>query len=240
MKAKIYNVFLSILVTAFCIVALFVYKDFKNMYDSQNTYDEIKEQCVSEKSAQNDDKKIDWDKLYKINSDIVAWIYIPGTPIDYPVLKSKDYDYYLAHDLYGKSSKYGSIFIDKRLYDEPFKSENLIIYGHNMGHWTDVMFGSLMEYKDKGYFKKHKYVYLYTPERKVKYQIISVREVSSSSDAYDIDIKKREFSNWINNLISKSIYPCIDSDSVCNVKHIMTLSTCTYGTNRFAIHCIPT
>lgn len=238
MKSKIYNLILGILVITFCIVCSFVYKDFKNMYDNQKTYDDIKEQCVSIKSTQDDnDKKIDWDKLYKINEDIIAWIEIPDTPVDYPVVKSKDYDYYLSHDIHREYSKYGSIFVDQRLYDEPFASKNLIVFGHNMGHWTDVMFGSLMEYKEIGYFDKHKYVYLYTQQKKVKYQIVSVREVSSSSDAYKIDFEKGKFKNWINNGISKSIYSC--TDSVGTVEQVLTLSTCTYGENRLVLHCIP-
>ena len=238
MKSKIYNFILFISIIAFYVVCFFVYKDIKKIYECKNTYDEIKKQCVSEKTTQNDNKKIAWDKLYKLNSDIVAWIEIPDTPIDYPVLKSENYDYYLSHDIHKEYSKFGAIFIDQRLYNNPFESKNFIVYGHNMGHWTDVMFGSLMEYKEKKYFDKHKYVYLYTPKIRETYQIVSVREVSSSSDAYNIDFEKGEFKNWINNVISKSIYPC--TDNVGNVKHIMTLSTCTYGENRLVMHCIPT
>lgn len=236
MKTKLYNLFLVILIILFCVVGSFVYKDFKKMYDSKKIYDEINEQCVSKKSTQNTDKIIDWDKLYKINSDIVAWIEIPNTPIDYPVLKSKDYNYYLSHDIHKKYSQYGSIFIDNRLYDNPFESKNLILYGHNMGHWTDVMFGTLMKYKEKKYLDKHKYIYLYTKKRKEKYQIVSIREVPSVSDAYDIDFTQEEFDTWLNNAVTKSIFHC--SNDVKKVRQVLTLSTCTYGTNRLVVHCI--
>ena len=236
LKTKIYNVILFILIIAFVIVGALFFGDYKKLYEQTKTYKDIKEQCVSNPTAQNDKKEINWKKLFKINSDIVAWIDIPGTPVDYPVVKSKDNDYYLTHDIHQESSSYGSIFIDSRLYDKPFQSKNLIIYGHNMGKWTDVMFGSLMEYKDNDYFKKHKYVYLYTPGNKMKYKVISIREVSSKSEAYKVDFEKGGFRKWLDNAVTQSIYSV---DEKIENGHVLTLSTCTYGANRLVLHCIP-
>lgn len=231
MKSKRYNLFLGILIVAFCVVCSFVFKDYKKMYDTKKNYKNMKEQCVSE-TAQNAGRKIHWDKLYKINRDIVAWLEIPDTPIDYPVVKTEDNDYYLSHDIYKNNSTYGAIFIDERLYSEPFESKNLIVYGHNMGHWTDVMFGTLMKYEDKDYLKEHRYVYLYTPSGEKKYKIVSVREASASSDAYRVDFRKENFKNWRDNVIGRSV------ENTDNIEQILTLSTCTYGNNRLVLHCI--
>lgn len=236
MKKRIYNITLLISIVLLFVVCSIIYKDFKKMYECNRIYDEIKEQCVST-SAESIDKKINWKKMESINADIVAWVYIPNTQIDYPVLKSQNYDYYLSHNIHGKYSQYGSIFIDNRLYDNPFESKNLLVYGHNMGHGTDIMFGTLMKYKEKGYLDKHKYIYLYTKKRKEKYQIVSIREVSSVSDAYDIDFTQEEFDTWLNNAVTKSIFHC--SNDVKKVRQVLTLSTCTYGMNRLVVHCIP-
>lgn len=201
------------------------------MYDTIKTYGDIKEQCVSGKSANSDSRKTNWNKLSRINSDIAAWIEIPGTVINYPVVRTTEYDYYLTHDIHKKYSKYGSIFIDERLAHNFSKCRNLIVYGHNMGRWTDVMFSSLMKYKNQDFYNRHKYVYLYMKDKTEKYKIVNIRETSSSSDAYKIEFSDSEYEEWINKVIPLS-------DNTGGIKKILTLSTCTYGSERLVLHCI--
>lgn len=234
MKMKIYDAILIVLFILLFVVGSIIYKDYKKMYDVVKTYDDVKEQCVSV-SAESNDKKIDWDKLYEMNHDIVAWLYIPGTSVDYPVVRSTDYDYYLSHDYHKKYSKYGSIFIDERIRNSLFESKNLILYGHNMGRYTDIMFSSFMKYKDQTYLREHKYVYFYTRKKATKYEIVSVREVSATSDAYKVDFNKKEFRNWLNGVVDKSVTPY----DISKVNQVLTLSTCTYGENRLVLHCVP-
>ena len=242
LKMKIYDIVLVIFILLFIAAGSVIYKDYKKMYDAKKVYDEIKEQCVSDKNktAENNEKNINWDKLYKINSDITAWIEIPGTVIDYPVVRTQDYDFYLSHDIRKKYSKFGTLFIDQRLYKKPFKSKNLVIYGHNMGRYTDIMFSSLMQYEKQIYCNKHKYIHLYRKEEMQTYKIISVREVSSSSDAYKIKLRKGEYLKWIDNAVRKS-ENLADNDKVnkeTQPEKVLTLSTCTYGKNRLVLHCI--
>lgn len=238
-KINKYNIILVVLIAFFLVVCSIVFGDIKKIFDTKKDYENIKEQCVSDKSGKENGRKINWDKLYKINDDIVAWIYIPGTPIDYPVVLTTDSNYYLSHDIHKKYSQYGSVFIDKTVNEKPFESKNLILFAHNMGRWTDVMFGSLMKYKEQAYYKKHKYVYLYTPSGKEKYKIISVREVSASSDAYNVDFKKGELKEWISSTAAQSVVPGIEIEDTEKIEKVMTLSTCTYGTSRLVLHCIP-
>ncbi len=231
MKNKIYNVILVFLILSLIVVCSIIYKDYKKMYDTIKTYGDIKEQCVSGKSANSDSRKINWNKLSRINSDIAAWIKIPGTVINYPVVRTTEYDYYLTHDIHKKYSKYGSIFIDERLAHNFSKCRNLIVYGHNMGRWTDVMFSSLMKYKNQDFYNRHKYVYLYMKDKTEKYKIVNIRETSSSSDAYKIEFSDSEYEEWINKVIPLS-------DNTGGIKKILTLSTCTYGSERLVLHCI--
>lgn len=102
---------------------------------------------------------IDFKALKTINKDSAAWLYCPGTVIDYPVMQAEDYNYYLKHLPDDKSNANGSLFID--YHNAPDFSEPLtIIYGHNMK--SGEMFGSLVGYKKQGYYEEHPYMYLYT------------------------------------------------------------------------------
>lgn len=238
LKTKIYNIILFFLIVAFVAVGLLVFSDYKKIYEQTKAYKDIKEQCVSNPTAQKDEKKINWEKLYKINSDIVAWIDIPGTPVDYPVVMTKDSNYYLNHDIHKKASKYGCVFIDRTINKKPSKDKNLIIFAHNMGRWTDVMFSTLMKYEDKEYLKKHRKVFLYTSKGREIFNIVSVREVTPSSDAYHVDFGKIKLEKWISNAVSNSVVADTEFEAG-RVKKILTLSTCTYEENRLVLHCIP-
>jgi len=102
---------------------------------------------------------IDFGALKDVNNDAAAWLYCPGTVIDYPVMKAKDYDYYLRHLPDGTYNANGSLFIDYN--NAPDFSEKLtIIYGHHMK--SGKMFGGLKGYKQQEYFEDHPYMYLYT------------------------------------------------------------------------------
>lgn len=95
-----------------------------------------------------------------------------------------------------------------------------------------------MKYRDIKYAKKHKRIYLYTKDSNEPfvYRIISIREVNKSSDAYRVNFKKKEFFNWKSVLKEKSIFNVQDTD-IKDVKQILTLSTCTYDSNRLVLHC---
>ena len=105
--------------------------------------------------------EIDFEMLRTINGDATAWLYSPGTVIDYPVLKADDYYYYLNHLIDGTTNANGSLFIDYN--NAPDFSDRLtVIYGHHMK--SGSMFGSLVGYKDQQYYNEHPYMYLYTEQ----------------------------------------------------------------------------
>ena len=104
---------------------------------------------------------IDFDLLKEVNTDALAWLYSPGTVIDYPVMRADDYDYYLRHLPDGRANKNGSLFVDFN--NAPDFGDSLtVIYGHNMK--TGQMFGGLTKYKSQKYYDEHPYMYLYTED----------------------------------------------------------------------------
>lgn len=112
---------------------------------------------------------IDFEKLQAINPDAVAWLYCPDTVIDYPVMRSDDYNRYLHHLPDGTYNANGSLFLD---YNNPsdFSGRLNIIYGHHMR--SKRMFGSLDQYKKQTYYETHPYMYLYTVQKNYRVDLL--------------------------------------------------------------------
>lgn len=98
-------------------------------------------------------RSVDVEACVAQNPDFAAWLTIPGTPVDYPVVRSNRTDYYLTHLFSGENSKLGCLFsLPSADYQTP--SRNIAIYGHHLSH-SDAMFSSLVQYKDSGYCAAH-------------------------------------------------------------------------------------
>ena len=114
--------------------------------------------------------------LQKQNEELVGWIRIPGTVIDYPVMQTgSDNDYYLTHDFNREENVHGTPFLDMNC--KIGVSDNLIIYGHHMKDGT--MFQNLMKYKDAAFCESNGTVEWDTPEETCEYQIIYVMLISA-------------------------------------------------------------
>jgi sortase B len=132
------------------------------------------EEAEPETSAQTKTPDIlpEYQEIYNENNDLVGWLEIEGTNINYPVLQSdseEDSQYYLTHSFAKKKDKNGSLFMDYRN-DFLNRDTNLIIYGHNMKNGT--MFGSLKKYLEKGYLEEHPTVRFDTIYERGTYQVI--------------------------------------------------------------------
>ena len=114
----------------------------------------------------------------------MAWITVPGTPIDYPVALGEDNSYYLNHTVTGESNILGSIFATA---GTDFKESHIILYGHNMA--SGKMFGSLKKYHDKDFRNTYPYVYVYTPETTYTCAIYSVYSTRYDSDVFTLGYK---------------------------------------------------
>jgi sortase B len=104
---------------------------------------------------------IDFKGLQALNPEVVGWIFIPGTRIDYPVMHSGDNEFYLKHDFEGNFSEGGSIFLEA-INKPDFSEADSRIYGHNM--YDRSMFGSLPDYRKTDFAAYYTHIFLYTPE----------------------------------------------------------------------------
>ena len=166
----------------------------------------------------------DFDRLKKMNSDIVGYIEVENTNISYPVVKSSDNSYYLNHSYKKEKNNIGSIFLDYRN-DLDNLSKNNIIYGH--GRLDNTMFGSLNNLLDSNNLdsKESYYITLSTPNSIMTFKIFSVYTIPK--EGYYIKTyfsSNKYFKEFLETIMKRSIYN-FNTDVSTNDK-ILTLSTC--------------
>ena len=165
---------------------------------------------------------VDFEALSEINPDIVEWIYIEDTQINYPVVQGRDNQYYLKRLFDGKWNSAGCVFLDS--HNEPdFSDRHSIIYGHHMKNGT--MFSGLTEYKKQEFYEGHPTVLLMTSEQNIRVEIFAGYVASVEDNAWEIAMGSDvEFENWLEEASS-----CFKSEVAPAVTdRIVTLSTCSY------------
>ena len=163
------------------------------------------------------------------NKDFVAWLTIPGTKINYPVVRSNNTEYYLHHLFNGKESKLGCLFSLKSS-DYQAPSKNIAIYGHHISH-SDAMFSTLMDYKDASYCAAHSLIRVSSLYGERTYRVFAVLNMNVSDwDAATASFSNNEsFLRFVNRAIEKSM---VDTGvQVTAEDNILTLITCdrSYG-----------
>ncbi|MCL2013353.1 MAG: class B sortase [Oscillospiraceae bacterium] len=168
----------------------------------------------------------DFKALKKVNEDSAAWLYSPGTMINYPVMKANDYNYYLKHLPDGTWNANGSLFIDYN--NAPDFSEPLtVIYGHHMK--SEAMFGSLKGYKAQSYYKKHPFMYLYTQKRNYRIDLMYGAVIAAGQWS-------RQGFMYSGNVESLVAYAAENTTFKSDVSYkigdrLVALSTCSYEYN---------
>lgn len=149
MKCKVLIVLLILIcIIAFCFYIFIIFNDFQEKEESnKDTENLIKETIIV--NEETEEKNIDWNKLKEINKDIIAWIEIPDTIINYPILKDNNL-YYLKHSYNKKYNSNGSIFTTNK---NPFEEFETLLYGHNMKNGS--MFSILDKYMDEDFLYTH-------------------------------------------------------------------------------------
>lgn len=149
----------------------------------------VKNQSIRKISTSNKsdplERVIDFEKLKAINEDIKAWIYIPGTNIDYPILVGSSDEEYINKNLNREYTPLGSIFTYS---GTNFTKGNTFIFGHNMA--SGQMFGELKKYRDLDFFKENRDFYIYTERKVMRCNIFSVFIANENdvvfSDEYEL------------------------------------------------------
>lgn len=188
------------------------------------------------------EKSIDWDALYEENEHIYAWIYIPGTKVDYPILQHPEIDdYYLNRNLDGSSGYPGCIY-SETVTSKDFTDYNTLIYGHNMRN--DTMFGSLHDYENAIFFDEYHYVYIYTPETVLVYDIFAAYMYTNDHIYYSFDFGVEEgYQEYIDSIFAiRDMTANIREDvEVTSEDYMLTMSTCMGAgreNNRYVVNAV--
>lgn len=172
----------------------------------------------------------EYSLIFPMNTDMVGWIKVEGTKVNYPVLQTPDTpNYYLTRDFYKKSSRHGAIYANETA-DLTTPSDNVTLYGHKMKDGS--MFASLHSYKDKAFFTEHPYITFNTLTEHHTYQILSVFITSANIGegfVYHtfVDGDEQTFTDFVAECKRLSLYDT-QVDAVYGDK-LLTLSTCDHG-----------
>ena len=164
-----------------------------------------------------------FEDYQRLNPDVIGWLDIYGTGVDYPIVHGQDNMKYLSHAPDGKYSASGSLYLDYRNHPD-FHDFNNIIFGHHMDQ--HMMFGDLSNFLTRLYFIQHKYGKIYANENWQGLDIIAVIE----ANAYDLSIYNPDITgdsqrkDYIQNLFAKAKYHI--NEKVQPTDHIILMSTC--------------
>ncbi|MEE0649100.1 class B sortase [[Clostridium] scindens] len=180
---------------------------------------------------------VDFEALRETGPDIIGWLSLPDTVINYPVTQADDNEYYLHHLYDGTYNKVGCLFADYENQAD-FSDRNTIIYGHNMRDGS--MFAALNEYDEQSYFDTHKQMYLVTPEGGYLCEIFTAfvaKPSESGSDTSPWRLSWKDdgaYTTWLTAMAERSV---VETDvTVTSSDKVLTLSTCTPGgASRFIV-----
>lgn len=177
---------------------------------------------------------MDLDALREVNPDVIGWIYVPDSRINYPLLQGEDNEYYLKHTWEDKANSVGAIFLE--CMNSPDMTDfNTIVYGHNMNDGS--MFAGLRRYSAQWYWERHPYVYVATDEGVFRYEVFSSYKADVDSNTYGLSFNQMK--TRADFLIMALENSQIDTGIVPEMTdRILTLSTCSgagYST-RWVVH----
>lgn len=233
-KFKKIVLLLLIIIFIFCIgyICFYFYSTNKNKKDNTDILNEI-EIDTTQVTEEKTEKMLKLEELQKENNEIIGWLEIEDTNINYPVLQTNDNEFYLTHNYKKEKATGGSLFLDKD-FDLVNGSSNYLIYGHR--NKQGLMFEDLMKYTKEDFYKEHTKIKFTTNKEDSIYEIMAIfySRVYYKSEQnvfryyYFVNANsEQEYNDFVNNSKKVSIY-----DTGVNANYgdqLLTLSTCEYS-----------
>ncbi len=245
-RGRIHKIILVILVCVMLASGLWVLGDYVRDWKAQREYEKLAQLVKEETTAAAEEttdreeetegteesieeteppyvSPINFEELAEINPDVVGWIKIPGTNVNYPIVQAADNDMYLHKSFEGEETAAGSIFLDFESQSD-MRGYNSILYGHNMRNGS--MFKDIVRYKEEEYFKEHQYFEIYTPTETIHLKAVSCYYIKNDPMVRKTRFKTDEsFQAFVQAMLKPCEYAQIPEEPV---KNLYTLVTCSY------------
>lgn len=235
MKQKIKKIIFGILFFIFLGSATYLIYNFEQNQKEKKAYALLEHLPIKEKqiTEEKTERMLQLEELQKENSEIIGWLEIEGTNINYPVVQAKDNAFYLNHNYRKEKASTGSIFLDKD-FDREKGSSNYLLYGHR--NKQGMMFEDLMKYAKEDFYQEHKNIKFTTNQEDCQYEILSIfySRVYYKSEKnvfryyYFVNAEnEQEYNEFVTEAQKASIY---DTGVTAEYgEQLLTLSTCEYS-----------
>lgn len=239
-KKRILTVIIALLVAVAAVCGILYYKAYHTAKDEIAEYTLIQDE-YSKVAGGTDPAplmpldpdspgytEVDFSALRDINPEVVGWISIPRSQVNYPVMQATDNSKYLNTSFFGKRSSTGAVFVDAKNNVREL-DQNVVIYAHNMGSHRTDMFGELLNYNDQSYYESHRYIQFDTYwEKHGWWEVIAVIRHDTRSSRFNylkLEFESQdEFMEWVAAAQDLSLYDT--GVHVGENDKIITLSTC--------------
>lgn len=235
MKRRVLKLLLLMLLAGAVFMGINVYKELRPQLMAEKAYEAMRAEAFGERQEGRgaERPRPDFDRLREGYPELAAWIYSPGTVIDYPVVKGTDNLYYLEHLADGTPNRNGAVFMDYRN-QEDFSDRLTVLYGHHIRGGR--MFSSLTEYKSQTYYEEHPEIFIDTPTERLRVRLWAGVVMDGAGEAFPMDMDEEETGRWIEQMERRSAFragwtPKADG-------RFAALCTCTYdyGNARFVVY----
>ena len=213
---------------------------FNRSTEQSETASEPSDEPVSGSEPEPYESPVDFEALWAVNTDVYAWLDIPGTEISYPILQSAESDdYYLRRNMERESDTNGVIYTEGSYNGKDFTDPLTVIYGHNME--SGKMFGTLQSmYSSQEALMEHSEIVIYLPDRELHYTVFAAVPYDSRHILYNYDFtNKRTFRLFFQELLSVRAMQAVYAEdaTVSSEEKTIILSTCLTGNskNRFLV-----
>lgn len=229
-KARMYgiNLLLMFLAVVLAVAVAGMRQDTQRLQKQRQVEESLAQMTLPSSEVQTEEKElyqspIDFEALIRQNPDVIGWIRIMDTRIDYPILYSGDNETYLHHTFDGSESAHGAIYLDADS-ESDFSGKNHPIYGHHMKDGS--MFRDIVKFKDQTFFEQHRYFDIYTPERRIRLKTLACYYTDASGITRQTSFNSQEdFDAWTKERLEPCSFAELPEKSL---KSMFVLVTCSY------------
>ena len=243
-KKGISRFLLPFFIVCFCVSLIAIGVILWGYFQGNRMYNDIASQATPTLNAAEDsllDTQIDWEALYAINPETIAWVYVPGTEINYPIVQTSNNSKYLKTDFQGETNwvvSYGAIFLDSNCQAD-LSDQNSFFYGHNMNN--GAMFAVLAQFADSDVFNEHRTVYLFTPEANYRLESFALLHVPANDALVEpVTGDSAAQQAYVQKQIDRSeVQPSGGFPDAASIDHTYVFVTCDNlpSDGRYALYC---